>query len=141
MIESPRPVRLNNPGDIESGTAWIGLSQKQDDPRFCGFESAEYGFRALCKILLTYHRVDGLNTISQMIARWAPPEENDTQAYIAFVSKQTGIDADAPLDLSDTAILAKIAFAISIEEAGHKEDRSTWFTEAQAEAGAQMALA
>lgn len=138
--ELPRPVRLNNPGDIESGQLWDGLGATQPDPRFCNFQSAEYGFRALCKTLLTYQRKYGLNTIAEIIARWAPPNENDTASYIAFVAAQVGMGADAPVDLSNMDTLAGIAYAISIEEAGHRPDRVPWFTEAQAQKGAELAL-
>lgn len=147
---APRPVRLNNPGDIESGQPWIGLTIDQPDGRFCKFATPAHGFRALCKVLLAYQRKDGLTTIRQFITRWAPPvvddkPENDTAAYIALVADYAGVPADAPADLTgpagDTGLLGRIAFAISLEEAGRKPDRSSWFTQDQADAGAAMALA
>lgn len=138
---SPRPVRLNNPGDIEKGQPWQGLAAEQPDPRFCAFDSPAHGFRALCKILLTYQSKDGLHTIREFIGRWAPPGENDTEAYITLVSAYAGIGPDDPADLSNTLLLGKIAFAISLEEAGHQADHSPWFTQDQANVGATMALA
>ena len=38
-----------------------------------------------------------INTLRDLITSWAPPSQNDTAAYIASVSNQTGFDPDAPL--------------------------------------------
>lgn len=113
-----RGIRLNNPGNIEQGQKWQGLSDVQADPRFCSFTDAEYGIRALCKILLTYQTKYKITTIYGMINRWAPPQENPTAAYVSNVSKWSGFAAKVPVDLKKRENLAKIAKAIIRQENG-----------------------
>jgi hypothetical protein len=111
-------IRLNNPGNIERGAKWKGLSDVQSDPRFCSFTDPEYGIRALCKVLLTYQRKYNITTIHGMINRWAPPHENPTAAYVSNVAKWSGFGAKVPVDLSKRENLAKIAKAIIRQENG-----------------------
>lgn len=87
----PLGVRHNNPGNIERGAPWQGLSAEQKHHRFCTFDSPEYGIRALAKILQTYEKKYGVNTIAEIISRWAPSNENNTRAYIEAVSRRTGL--------------------------------------------------
>jgi hypothetical protein len=101
-----RGVRNNNPGNIRiSGDKWNGLSTVQTDKSFFQFVSPEYGIRALVKILLTYRNTYGLTTISEIINRWAPSSENDTQAYIARVSNHVKIDPYLTLDFNKDLFL------------------------------------
>lgn len=52
---------------------------------FCKFSSLDLGFRAAIVLLCNYHR-KGYDTISKIVEHWAPASENDTKAYIRFVS-------------------------------------------------------
>jgi hypothetical protein len=93
-----RGIRNDNPGNIERGkTKWVGMRPVQTDSRFLQFIDAEHGIRALYKTLLTYRNSHGLTTIRGIINRWAPPSENNTDAYIAGVAKALKISADTPL--------------------------------------------
>lgn len=95
----PRGIVNNNPGNLRIGLPWQGL--KLGIPGgFCNFISVEYGVRAMAKDL--YNKVvnDGLNTIALEVAKYAPPSENDTQAYINAVSASTGWGPNDPIDLS-----------------------------------------
>lgn len=114
----PRGIRNNNPGNIELGDNWQGLSDTQTDPRFAQFDNAIYGIRALARVLMNYQRRYGINTINGVINRWAPGTENDTAAYINAVSRATGISPDAPIDLENTATLQRIIPAIIKHENG-----------------------
>lgn len=97
-----RGIRNNNPGNIRHGIDWDGLSTDQgSDSEFAQFISPEYGIRAMFKILKTYVTKYNLATIEGIIARWAPPSENDTEAYIAFVESAVGVGADVPLSEED----------------------------------------
>ena len=90
-----RGVRNNNPGNIrKSGDVWEGTAQEQADDEFVSFESPEMGIRAMAKVIGTYAEKYEANTIETIIARWAPPEENDTEAYIESVTKQTKMERD-----------------------------------------------
>lgn len=88
------------------------------EPRFAVFRDAHWGFRALGLVLLNYEKLHGLNTIIGIINRWAPPPENQTEAYIKDVCGRTGFPGDHILDLKDKAVLASLAKAISTHEVG-----------------------
>ena len=104
---APRGIRNNNPGNIErTGTQWQGMAPEQTDPRFLQFVSPEYGIRAMARILTNYQRLYGLNTVEQIINRWAPPVvngkvENDTGAYIRHVADALGVLPNQPIQVQD----------------------------------------
>lgn len=89
-VQQPtRGVRNHNPGNIRlSRDPWQGLSGAQTDTAFFVFTSPAYGIRALAKTLITYQDKHGLRTIEDIIARWAPSNENNTAAYVAAVQRQ-----------------------------------------------------
>lgn len=115
ILEEPRGFRNNNPGNIEWGDDWVGLSKNRTDNRFCQFISVEYGIRAIFKILDTYRKKYGLTTITQIINRWAPPSENDTGSYIKSVCQSCAIGPDEVLDQE---ALPKVVRAIIRHENG-----------------------
>jgi hypothetical protein len=91
-----RGQRNNNPLNIcHSADKWQGARVEQTDKSFVQFESMAYGYRAAWKVLDTYwtrfekERIP--YTVRNIIARWAPPAENDTEAYIRTVLKLTGL--------------------------------------------------
>lgn len=94
----PRGIRNNNPGNIDrTGVPWQGMAPDQStDSRFIVFAAPEWGIRAIARVLRSY-AARGLVTIQQVISTWAPPKENNTQAYIAFVSQEVGLPANAPI--------------------------------------------
>ncbi len=63
-----RGIRNNNPGNIRKGDNWQGLAAEQTDEAFCVFRSAEYGIRALVKVLLNYEKKYGLNTVRKLLS-------------------------------------------------------------------------
>ncbi len=81
------------------------------------FSAWKYGAAAMVAHLQRY--INGtigfgnLNTITKIINTWAPPSENDTKAYIAFVVKESGIKATTVLDWKDKATLWKVSKAMS----------------------------
>ena len=120
MTQTPRGIRNNNPGNIRWGADWQGLKKdgKSQDPSFCVFTSPEYGIRALAKLLKNYQRLYGLNTPRKIINRYAPPNENQTQAYIQSVAHQLGIQPDTPVDLNEEGVLVVFVKAIIRHENG-----------------------
>jgi hypothetical protein len=127
-----RAVRNNNPGNIEKGDPWQGLMREADmsdaqkaEMRFCVFAAPKWGLRALARTLIKYFDKYKKNTIRNIIRRWAPPKENDTNAYIAHVCRLTGFEADEVLDLHSYDHAGKLAKAIATHEAGG------WFFEAR----------
>jgi len=122
---SIRAVRNSNPGNIEAATQWQGLMPRAqmtlaqaNEHRFAVFSSPKWGFRALATILRNYEKLHGLRTAREIITRWAPPVENDTEAYIAHVCSKIGHGADEPLNLSDAGTLSKLCRAIAEHECG-----------------------
>lgn len=115
-----RGIRNNNPGNIRWGDEWQGLvpQAQRTDQSFCQFISPEYGIRAMIIILRNYQSKYGLKTITGIVKRWAPPNENDTQAYIRSVATATSTDADKPIDLTDSRKLFPLLQAIIKHENG-----------------------
>lgn len=74
MALQPRGIRNNNPGNIvwSARNNWQGQlpHDPQIEPRFCRFDTAHNGTRALAKLLLNYRKVYGLRTVESLIARW-----------------------------------------------------------------------
>jgi hypothetical protein len=112
-----RGERNNNPGNIRHGSNWQGLAPKQPDPDFCTFTDAKYGFRALAKVLLVY-RAKGYDTLRTIIDRWAPPNENNTDAYVVAVAHSMGCDPDVHLDVADYTQMYPLVCAIVRHENG-----------------------
>ena len=118
----PRGIRNNNPLNIRrSKDQWQGLRAVQTDPSFCQFETLEYGWRAAFKLLTrTYYHTYRLFTIRAIINKWAPPNENKTSAYIANVSRLTGIGPDESIGIPSEkpARWMMIGIAMAIQENG-----------------------
>lgn len=92
-----RGLKNCNPGNIRrSRGRYKGEVVPSRDPAFKQFESLAWGYRAIFVLLHTYRTRHGLRTIAEMIARWAPPSENRTDAYIRAVSDRTGIGPHEP---------------------------------------------
>ena len=101
MSESklPRGLRNNNPLNIRrSGDKWQGLRVLQEDREFFQFSEMKWGWRAAFRLLChTYYGKYKLRTIRDIITRWAPPKENNTEAYIRRVTDRIGIGPDREL--------------------------------------------
>jgi hypothetical protein len=80
-----RGMRNNNPGNIRALKG-----QKADRHGFRVYDTMEEGIKAARHQLALYES-RGLTTAQQAISTWAPPNENDTAAYIKEVEKSTGI--------------------------------------------------
>lgn len=113
-----RGIRNNNPGNIRaSKEAWIG-QVGIDDKGFVIFDTIEHGIRAMAKTLMVYFKVHNLLTVSKIIERWAPPEENNTEAYRKDVAQRMCVGIDEVLNLNATATMADLIQAICIHENG-----------------------
>ena len=122
----PRGIRNNNPLNIRlSSDRWQGQRPPSTSPEgekaFCVFESMAYGWRAAFVILCkTYYGKYKLKTIRALITRWAPPKENNTEAYIRRVTDRIGIGPDRELGSPQEhpAQWMMIAMAMAIVECG-----------------------
>jgi hypothetical protein len=114
MSGYPLGLRNNNPGNLRTGDNWQGMIGSNQG--FVVFENLAWGIRAL-GIDLRSKINNGYNTISKIITRYAPPIENDTNAYIAAVVEFTGLSADHVLS-ADGATLRRLIRAIMNVELG-----------------------
>ena len=115
----PRGLRNNNPLNIiRNSTKWQGMSDTQTDKRFVQFKSLAYGYRAAYKLIHTYMTKYGLLSIEGIISRWAPPSENNTEAYIQRVEKRTGWKRNAILSFYNRELMAKLVVAMAEVENG-----------------------
>ena len=122
-----RGIRNNNPLNIRRSTdRWKGARKEQTDKAFVQFESMAYGYRAAWKTLQSYHkrfcRQGKAFTVRNIICRWAPPNENDTETYIRTVLQLSGIDEQenlvSPEMLMSYRSLSKLLGAMTVMENG-----------------------
>jgi hypothetical protein len=101
-----------NPGNLryQASWNWPGVTGI-DDRRFAIFASPEDGLAQWIRQMRRYAK-RGLFSISEIIPVYAPSFENNVAAYIAAVSKSSGIPADQPInwDSRDETIRVLRAF-------------------------------
>lgn len=103
----------NNWGNIRvSGTKWVGKVSTNNP--FEKFVLVEHGIRAMILLLQTYTKRNAL-TIRKLIETYAPPHENDTKGYVAYVSKQSGIDPDTNFSKTKENLYKIIKAMVKIE--------------------------
>ena len=120
-MATPRGLRNNNPLNIEKtkgGNPWQGEIVPSKDSRFAQFTSMAYGYRAAFKLLNNYQRNYGLDTIRKMISRWAPSNENHTEAYVKAVSDRSGVPAAGRTTTTNHDVMVPIVAAMSFVENG-----------------------
>ena len=112
-----RGLRNNNPLNIRrvAGTRWKGQSSFQGDKDFVQFERMEWGIRAAFVLLRTYAIKYKANCIQDIITRWAPPSENDTEKYIKNVCLWSGLGGLQRLTEEDWP---KLVLAMARQECG-----------------------
>ncbi|EHB7109692.1 hypothetical protein JWW32_002027 [Salmonella enterica] len=102
VTKNTRGMRNNNPGNLTAAPNSPGK-----DGRFNIFHNQRDGTAALFRqLMLDADR--GKPTLRQELKKYAPHNENPTEAYIAYVSRITGINPDAPLDLHDRKTLLRV---------------------------------
>ena len=129
-------VRLNNPGNLEWGSPWEGLVPREQSryyktgtgpqQRFCEFNDAASGIRAIARTLITYFDKrkarDGsaIDTVAEVVERWAPSFENNTSAYANHVAKLMSVDPDQILDIKSYDVMyGLVTGIIAHENAGY----------------------
>jgi RHS repeat-associated protein len=104
-----RTWRNNNPGNLRSAQTQIGRAGG-----FAVFGTIIDG-QAAKYALLQSSRYNSL-TIGGAIARWAPPSENNTARYQAFVANQTGLNLQTPMSSLSPSQLVSMANAMGTYE-------------------------
>ena len=129
LLHERRGLRNNNPGNIDyhESNQWKGLNpNRPSDGRFCIFVSPEFGIRAMARLIKNYTKRDGLpgvggtgiDTVEEIINRWAPPIENVTSAYVEQVAKALGVKPDTPINIADRAVMLLLVESIIKHENG-----------------------
>lgn len=118
----------NNPLNIRYSekNQWLGQTGERNG--FCVFSEEKFGWRAAFVLLKNYYK-KGFRTISQIVHRFAPANENPTSSYVQFVSdklQQFGYEAygvefkDAQLDLGNDMVVVDLLVVMSMFESGQK---------------------
>jgi hypothetical protein len=114
--------RFNNPTNLRWAEGYDTHNTKSG--KFAVFPTLDEGVWAAAKQLQIYD-TRGINTIRDIVKKWAPSNENDTAEYIRHVVKTTGIGANDRLNLNDQKVLAKLISAIASKEgAGNRVTES-----------------
>lgn len=136
-VKLPRGIRNNNPLNIRVGDKWAGLvpcmiiRNTEDidhlvtqvyDKSFCQFESMAYGFRAAAKLLQNYQDRYNLKTIRDIVRRWAPPTENNTEGYIKLVSSYSFLEDSFEINTHNTLHICNLVWAMCVVECGNAYD-------------------
>ncbi|MBB4267593.1 structural protein P5 [Roseospira visakhapatnamensis] len=129
----PRGIRNHNPLNIRLNPAnrWQGRIDPADntDGAFEQFRDPIWGLRAGAVLIINHHDRRDATTIRRLIALWAPPSENDTDGYVAFVARQSGFGPDQALDFHRADHLRPVLTAMVAMENGCQP-----YTEAQIDA-------
>jgi hypothetical protein len=82
------------------------------------FESPKFGIRAIARILITYfdkrRSADGtpIDTVGEVVARWAPKKENPTESYADFIRDSLGVNVGQQINILDYKTMRVVVEAI-----------------------------
>lgn len=107
-------VTTNNPFNIRYNERnnWTGQVGKYNG--FCVFRNEFFGIRAMHKILETYKK-KGIVTVEAVISRFAPPTENNTEHYIAYVCAELGCSRDYDILSCGASIVLLMSYMARFE--------------------------
>ena len=116
MLDNSSVYTSNNPVNVRhySNNDWNGLIGY--DNGYCKFDSVENGYRASFKLIKKYIRDYDLRTIEEIIQRYAPENENDTEGYIDNVEKWSGIKRNSKISSEDNNKIAMVISAMARQE-------------------------
>lgn len=146
--KTPLGIRNNNPGNIEWGSPWQGLAKRTPKSgRFAEFTSPVYGIRAIAVLLITYYDKrkanDGskIDTIKEVIERWAPASENNTAAYAKSVARLLNVTPTSVIDMHDYDTIRLIVCGIIRHEngIGPLDNENTWYEDEVIDEGLRRA--
>jgi hypothetical protein len=96
LTAAQRKAARNNPGDLR----FAGQSGATNEGGFASFKTLADGIQASNRQLDLFAK-RGINTIDKIISKWAPPNENNTPAYKAALSKFIGKGLNEELTTAD----------------------------------------
>ena len=92
--------RNNNYGNLRTTDAFEGKTGV--NKTYDTYETPEMGMRALARVLNTYSSKHGINTIDQLINRYAPASDNpggSHENYKKFIADKLGVGATDQIDV------------------------------------------
>jgi hypothetical protein len=101
-----------------SAALWEGKFSPNTDGEFEQFDTVEHGIRAGAKCLINYNKLVGLQTLRGYINRWAPANENPTEAYLTNICNGCNANPDDVYNVLDATSLAALVAAIIKQENG-----------------------
>lgn len=107
MEKQALSVRNNNPLNIRYNKHNDWRGQVGENKGFSVFIDIEHGFRAAYKLMMTYANKYKAYSIAEIVTRWSPPTENNTQKYIDFVASKLNKSPYMPLSNNDYPLLIK----------------------------------
>ncbi|WP_202401650.1 MULTISPECIES: hypothetical protein [unclassified Saccharibacter] len=117
-----RGERNNNPGNLRFARQDGARPEDPANPKqgFAVFNTPEEGLSALKRQLTLYNTRDHLDTVSDIISKYAPPSDhNKTKAYIETASQRLGVEKDQHLGTLSPRVMAALMHAIIGVENGH----------------------
>ncbi|EBE9590633.1 transglycosylase [Salmonella enterica subsp. enterica serovar Infantis] len=124
-----RNYRNNNLGNLVFANqegAMLESPNAKGEQRFARFNTPEEGIRALANQVSSYYNgtsaaagYQKLQTVSSIISKWAPPNENNTNQYIDNVSKYLGVSPNEKIDVSNPEVMTQLVRAIATKEGGN----------------------
>lgn len=124
-----RNYRNHNLGNLVFANqegATLETPNAKGEQRFARFNTPEEGIRALANQVSSYYngtsRAAGyqkLQTVSSIISKWAPANENNTNQYIDNVSKYLGVSPTDKIDVSNPEVMTHLVRAIATKEGGN----------------------
>lgn len=124
-----RNFRNNNLGNLVFANqegASLEAANANGERRFAKFNTPEEGIRGLANQVSSYYNgtskaagYEKLQTVSSIIAKWAPPNENNTNQYIKNVCEYLGVSPNQKIDVSDPEVMTHLVRAIATKEGGN----------------------
>jgi len=129
----PRGIRNNNPGNLRSACDSRYHTTREDG--FARFRTPHDGLVNLAACARSFYYRHHLTTVSDFINRYAPPTENQTADYVAFVARYLRISpalvAKEPMRLDRLWRMVDLMRAIIAMENGPTPQRYSvggeWF--------------
>jgi len=116
VLTGPRPIRNNNPGNLEYGEFARSQGAVGSDGRYAVFPTKAIGWQAKINLLKT-NTYQSL-TIKDAFNRYAPPSENPN--YIRDLQHYTGFDMNRKMSSLNDEEFKKLVDAVAtIEGAGN----------------------
>lgn len=114
----PRGIRNNNPLNIRIGNKWRGEVEIPTDRDFEQFTCMHYGLRAGFLLLRRYIERYHIDTVQEIISRWAPSAENVTSKYVSMVCERMGISPLEKISFQDRRTMVALVDAMVLYENG-----------------------